>query len=222
MKLDCCSTFEVTIGLCIVITQGFQERCVILNYNSTKCHWLSIAKSKFYSISLLRNGNLYNAVLIGHSVCLREEYWYINVAIGLLHYHKHYWIICIDFKVVSFLLGQQCRYTKFPSLLRMRESRNREKHCAERIWRPVSDRKPDDPNCPMCLMFYRFGRSSKRNISSEQYQNSERILAKNFSGNIQAILLISQTILVMSSMSKVNNSTKIWRSMRTGIRIDGI
>ena len=55
----------------------------------------------------MHNGNLYVAVPIGHSACLREEYGNITKVIELFQYHKHNWIICVDLKMVAFLLVQQ-------------------------------------------------------------------------------------------------------------------
>ena len=46
-------------------------------------------------------------IIIGHSACLREEYGNVTKVIELLQYHKHDWIICVDLKMVAFLLGQQ-------------------------------------------------------------------------------------------------------------------
>ena len=61
---------------------------------------------------LLHNGSVYTAVLIGHSVYLQEEHNDIKTAIDLLKYHEHNWTICVDLKMVNFLLGQQRGFTK--------------------------------------------------------------------------------------------------------------
>ena len=65
---------------------------------------------------LLHNGNVYGAVPVGHTVHLREECNDIKMVIDLLKYHEHKWIICVDLKIVNFLLGQQHGFTKFPWL----------------------------------------------------------------------------------------------------------
>ena len=70
----------------------------------------------------------------------------IKRVIELLQYHKHNWIICVDLKMVCFLLGQQRGYTKYPCFLCMWDSRAREKHWVERNWPTRSDLKPGDPN----------------------------------------------------------------------------
>ena len=53
----------------------------------------------------------------------------IKAVMDLLKYHEHGWIICVDLKMVSFLLDQQKGYTKFRCFLCMWDSRDRENHC---------------------------------------------------------------------------------------------
>lgn len=83
---------------------------------------------------LLHNGNVYGAVPVGHSTVLKERHDDITTVMGLLRYHEHNWIICVDLKMVSFLLGQQKGYTKFPCYLCMWDSRAREKHWTQKEW----------------------------------------------------------------------------------------
>ena len=73
---------------------------------------------------LLHNGKLYGGVPIGHFVHLRETYDDIKAVINLLKYHEHNWILCIDLKTVSFLLGQQRGFTKNFCHLCMWDSRD--------------------------------------------------------------------------------------------------
>ena len=56
------------------------------------------------------------------------------MVIDLLKYHEHNWIICVDLKMVSFLLGQQRGLTNFPCYLCMWDSRAREKHWTQKEW----------------------------------------------------------------------------------------
>ena len=55
-----------------------------------------------FIVELKVNGNLYGAVLSEHSVCEKHG----NIVSELLQYHKHDWIICVDLKMVCFLLCQ--------------------------------------------------------------------------------------------------------------------
>ena len=56
------------------------------------------------------------------------------MVIDLLRYHEHNWIICVDLKMVNFLLGQQHGFTKFPCYLCMWDSRARDKHWTQKEW----------------------------------------------------------------------------------------
>ena len=95
---------------------------------------------------LFHNGNLYGAVVIGHSACLSEEYGNITKVIELLQYHKQNFIVCIDLEMVPFLLGQQRGCTEYPCFLCIWDIRAREKHWVEMNWPPRSDLKRGDPN----------------------------------------------------------------------------
>lgn len=83
---------------------------------------------------LLHNGNVYAAVPIGHSVHLRESHDDIKMIINLIKYEEHNWIICVDLKMVNFLLGQQRGFTKFPCFLCMWDSRARDRHWSMKTW----------------------------------------------------------------------------------------
>ena len=67
-------------------------------------------------------------VPVGLSTVLKEQENDIRTVMNLLKYSEHGWIICVDLKMVSFLLSQQKGYTKFSCWLCMWESRDRENH----------------------------------------------------------------------------------------------
>ena len=83
---------------------------------------------------LLHNGNVYAAVPVGHSVCLRKEHYDIKTVIGLLKYYEHNWIIFVDHKQVNFFLGQQRGFIKYPCFICRRDSRARDKHWNQKEW----------------------------------------------------------------------------------------
>lgn len=95
---------------------------------------------------LLHNGNIYGSVPIGHSVYLKEKHNDIKMVIDLIQYHQHNWIICVDLKMVSFLLGQQRGFTKYPCHLCMWDSRAREKHWFQKEWPIRNTLKAGNPN----------------------------------------------------------------------------
>ena len=49
---------------------------------------------------------------IGHSVIVKEENINIIIVLDKLKYHKHVWVICVDLKMVNYLLEQQSGYSK--------------------------------------------------------------------------------------------------------------
>lgn len=116
------------------------------NYNANEWRLFIDSSKRSLKCVLLHNGNLFGAIPIGHSVSLREEHGDIKTVIELLQYHKHNWIICVDLKMICFLLGQQRGYTKYPCFLCLWDSRAREKHWVERSWPPRTELKPGDPN----------------------------------------------------------------------------
>ena len=83
---------------------------------------------------LLHNGNIYGAIPIGHSVHLKEQYEHIKLVLDLLQYKEHNWVICVDLKMVNFLLSQQGGYTKYPCFLCLWDSRAKDKHWNQRTW----------------------------------------------------------------------------------------
>ena len=53
----------------------------------------------------------YGGVSVSLSVHLRETYDEIKAVSNLLKYHEHNWILFVDLKMVSFVLGQQRGFT---------------------------------------------------------------------------------------------------------------
>jgi hypothetical protein len=66
---------------------------------------------------LLNNSNKYGSIPIGHSTTMKEVYKAFSLVLEKINYQKHQWVICVDLKMVNFLLGQQSGYTKYPCLL---------------------------------------------------------------------------------------------------------
>ena len=60
---------------------------------------------------------MYAPIPIGHSITLKEKYDAIKTVLQHIKYECHQCVICVDLKVVNFLLGQQSGYTKFPCFL---------------------------------------------------------------------------------------------------------
>ena len=83
---------------------------------------------------LLHIGNDYAAVPIGHSTTMKEEYGAIKTVLELMNYTEHNWFICVDLKMVNFLLGQQAGYIKYSCFLFLWDSRDRKNHWTREVW----------------------------------------------------------------------------------------
>ena len=87
--------------------------------------WRHFIDSSKWSLKvvLLHKGNLSGSIALAHTVTLRERYENIDLVLQLISYDQHKWIICVDLKMVCFLLGQQSGYTKYPCFLCKWDSR---------------------------------------------------------------------------------------------------
>ena len=83
---------------------------------------------------LLNNGNKYAAIPIAHSVHAKETYQSVQRILQLISYEQHGWIVCVDLKMVCFLLGQQLGYTKYPCFLCKWDSRAKSEHWVTKQW----------------------------------------------------------------------------------------
>lgn len=109
---------------------------------------------------LLHNGNQFASVPIAHSTTLKEKYEAVKYVLEKIRYDQHEWLICVDLKMVNFLLGQQSGFTKFPCFLCLWDSRDRAQHYIKKEW-PIREE----------LLPCR-----ARNIINEPLVNRDRIL----------------------------------------------
>ena len=77
---------------------------------------------------------------------LKEKYDEIKFVQEKISYRQHQWIICVDLKMVGFLLGLQGGYTKFPCFLCLRDSRARTDHWIKKDWPVHSELIPNSLN----------------------------------------------------------------------------
>ncbi|XP_076057274.1 uncharacterized protein LOC143034813 [Oratosquilla oratoria] len=115
---------------------------------------------------LLHIGNIFGAIPIGHSVHLKEKYEHIKTVLELLKYEEHKWIICVDLKMVNFLLGQQGGYTKFPCFICLWDSRAKDRHWIQKEW-PVRESL----------------NVGKKNIIYEPLVESEKLFSRPFTSS---------------------------------------
>ena len=65
---------------------------------------------------------------------MKEEYENLAFILKKINYAGHNWLICVDLKMVNFLLGQQGWYTKYPCFLCLWDCRQKGYHWIERNW----------------------------------------------------------------------------------------
>ena len=88
---------------------------------------------------LLHITNVYGTIPIVHSTILKEKYDAIKSVLQRIKYNDHQWVICVDLKMVNFLLGQQSGYTKYPCFLCYWGSTDKANHSTKKDW-SVKDR----------------------------------------------------------------------------------
>ena len=76
----------------------------------------------------------------------KEHYLNVKMVLHELHYSEHNWAICVDFKMVNFLLGQQGEYTKHPGFLYYWDSRATDQHWVKKNWPAQEDLAVGDKN----------------------------------------------------------------------------
>ena len=103
-------------------------------YNFSEWRLFIDSNKRSLKCVLLHNGNKYSAIPIAHSTKQKEEYSRIRLILELLQYQEHQWVICVDLKIVNFLLGQQSGFTKFSCFLCHWDSRDRANHWTKKSW----------------------------------------------------------------------------------------
>lgn len=85
---------------------------------------------------LLHNGNQQPSLPVAHSVKHKETYESVKLILDKINYGIHQWMICGDFKMLGFLLGQQGGYVKYGCFLCMWDSRADDLHWKKKDWEP--------------------------------------------------------------------------------------
>ena len=83
---------------------------------------------------LLHNGNKYPSIPIAHSAQLKEDYSNVQRLLQLVRYEDHRWDVIGDFKMITFLVGLQGGYTKYPCYLCLWDSRDTARHYETINW----------------------------------------------------------------------------------------
>src|SRR6218665_2673181 len=80
------------------------------------------SSSRSLKAVLLHNGNNYPSLPLAHSVHLKEDYTSVKMLQIALKNVDYGWEVIGDLKMVSFLVGLQGGFTKFPCFLCLKDS----------------------------------------------------------------------------------------------------
>ncbi len=117
---------------------GLLNEIGVAAYETTDWRLFVDSSKRSLKCVLLHNNNVHPSIPLAHSTTLKEQYDAIKYVLLKIAYHDHQWVICVDLKMVNFLLGQQSGYTKYPCFLCMWDSRAKEKHYVQNEW-PVRE-----------------------------------------------------------------------------------
>ena len=86
---------------------GLLLKMKIPNYRPEDWRLFIDSSKRSVKCVLLHSGNRFASIPITHSTKLKEEYDNIKMVLQRICYEEHQWSICVDLKMVNFLLGQQ-------------------------------------------------------------------------------------------------------------------
>ena len=112
---------------------GLLQELGIQLYNPNNWRLFQDSSKRNLKHVLLQNSNVCTAFPVGHSVYLREEQNNIKTMIELLKYYENYWTICVDLKMVNFLLSQPRGFKNYPCFIWMWDSWARDKHRNQKV-----------------------------------------------------------------------------------------
>lgn len=126
-------TVENQFVFCMNV-EGLLMKLGVRKYTPSEWRLFIDSSKRSLKCVLLHNGNIYRSIPIGHSVSMRENQHTIATVLEKISYRDHQWVMCVDLKMVNFLLGQQGGYTKYPCFICLWDSRAKDQHWVRRHW----------------------------------------------------------------------------------------
>lgn len=126
--------FSLQDGLCFCNNVAGLFEAIEINCNPSEWRLFIDSSSRSLKAVLLHNGNKYPSLPMAHSVHLKEDYASVKMLLSALKYDDYGWEVIGDFKMVSFLMGLQGGFTKFPCFLCLWDSRDTKAHYHRRDW----------------------------------------------------------------------------------------
>ena len=128
----CFFTFENPLVYCVDVKGLIEKLGTVYNPSEWRL-FIDASKSSLKAV-LLHNRNQLASVPLAHSASMKESYETMKLLLLKLQYNAHVWKICVDFKVLNMLLGQQSGFTKYPCFMCEWDSRDRSNHWSKREW----------------------------------------------------------------------------------------
>ena len=94
-------------GQLVYCTDGASSRYGLACISFNRLETFIDSSKRSLKCVLLHTRNKYGSIPIGHSVVLKENFSNIEVVLERLKYCDHQRLICVDLKIVNFLLGKQ-------------------------------------------------------------------------------------------------------------------
>lgn len=125
---------------------GLMTAMGLQRYDSNEWRLFIDSSKRSLKCVLLHNGNKFHSLPIAHSTKVKEEYYVIALVMKKIKYDEHKWVICVDLKMVNFLLGQQSGFTKYPCFICLWDSRAKTEHWKRKQWPSRETLVPGTPN----------------------------------------------------------------------------
>ena len=88
---------------------GLLEKMGLTEYFPHDWRLFTDSSKRSLKCVLLHNGNKLGSIPIAHSTKMKEDYNTISLVLEKIKYHEHHWVICVDLKMVNFLLAHASR-----------------------------------------------------------------------------------------------------------------
>ena len=130
----------------VTTSQAFLQKWVFRNIIEMNERLFIDRSKRSLKCVLLHKENKFACFLIGHSVVVKEQYLNVKMVLNKLGYIEQTWALCVDIKMVNFLLGQHGGSTKYPCFLCYWDSRASIQHLVKKDWTAREDLAVGDKN----------------------------------------------------------------------------
>lgn len=96
---------------------GLMAAMGLLKCDSKNWRLFTDSAKRCLRCGLLHTDNKLVSLPIPHSIKVKEKHSTIPLVREEIKYAQHNWVVCVDLKIVNFLLGQQNGYMKYPCFI---------------------------------------------------------------------------------------------------------